>query len=452
MNRKYLLSEENMPKAWYNMIADLPVPLPPALHPGTLQPITASDLSPIFADELIKQEVSRERYIEIPPEVLDILRMWRPTPLKRAYRLEKALDTPAKIYYKDESVSPSGSHKLNTAVAQAYYNKKQGIETLATETGAGQWGSALSQACQFFGLNCRVYMVRISFDQKPHRKTLMRINGAEVIASPSNRTEVGRRLLAENPNTSGSLGMAISEAVEDTVTSKNTRYTLGSVLNHVLLHQTVIGEEAIKQMEMTGDVPDYVIGCCGGGSNFAGLGFSFLKEKFAGKNKAEIIAVEPAACPTLTRGLYAYDFGDTGCLTPLLKQYTLGHNFVPSGIHAGGLRYHGVATLVAVLHKEGLLKSEAYNQNEVFKSAIIFARAEGIIPAPESSHAIHSAVVKALECKESGQAKTILFNLSGHGHFDMSSYEAYCDGKLEDIPLPQEIIDQAEKCIPKVDQ
>lgn len=426
-----------MPKKWYNVAADLPSPPPPPLHPGTRQPIGPDDLSPLFPMSLILQEVSQDRFIDIPEPVLEALTLWRPTPLIRAHRLEKALGTPAKIYYKYEGVSPTGSHKPNTAVAQAYYNKQEGIKRLATETGAGQWGSSLAFAAALFGLECKVYMVRISFEQKPYRKALMESYGAQIVASPSSDTQAGRAVLAEIPDTPGSLGIAISEAVEDAATREDTKYSLGSVLNHVLLHQTIIGQEAIKQLEANGDYPDKVIGCVGGGSNFAGIAFPFMRDKINGK-QIDFIATEPASCPTLTKGEYRYDFGDTAQLTPLMPMYTLGHSFVPPAIHAGGLRYHGDAPLLCHLVKEGLIGAEAYTQVEVFESAIIFARNEGIIPAPESNHAVHGAIKHARQAKEEGKETTILFNLSGHGFFDMAAYTNYLAGNLVDHSMTEE--------------
>ncbi|HUW61172.1 MAG TPA: TrpB-like pyridoxal phosphate-dependent enzyme [Candidatus Bathyarchaeia archaeon] len=446
-----LLDPSKMPDAWYNIIPDLPAPFPPPLHPGTHQPVNPSDLAVLFPPGLIEQEASGQSMISIPGEILDVYRLYRPTPLRRALRLEKALGTPAKIYYKNESVSPSGSHKLNTAIAQAYYNKIAGVNELTTETGAGQWGTALSIACAFFNMKCTVFMVRVSYNQKPYRRSLMQTYGARVVSSPSEETDFGKKILAEQPDTTGSLGIAISEAIEVAAKSGGTKkYSLGSVLNHVLLHQTIIGEEAKMQMESVGDYPDVVIGCCGGGSNFAGLSFPFAKDKLRDGKKIDFIGVEPAACPTLTRGLYAYDFGDTGMMTPLLKQYTLGHNFIPPGIHAGGLRYHGIATLLAVLVREKVMRAVACLQNPCFEAAVTFARAEGIIPAPETAHAIRIVIDEALKCKESGEKKTILFNFSGHGHFDMTAYDAYFSGKLEDYALEQRVIDAAEECIPKV--
>lgn len=445
------LDARRMPDAWYNITADLPKPMEPALHPATHRPLEASDLEPIFPKELIRQEMSSERWVSIPGEVMDIYRLWRPTPLRRAYRLERALDTPARIYYKNESVSPGGSHKINTAVPQVYYNKREGIVEMTTETGAGQWGTALSIASSMFGVKCTVYMVRVSYEQKPYRRILMQSYGGRVVPSPSDTTESGRAFLAQAPDTNGSLGMAISEAVEVAARSGGTvKYGLGSVLNHVLLHQSVIGLEARLQLESVGEYPDVVIGCCGGGSNLGGIAFPFVRDLLTNGRQTEFLAVEPTACPTLTRGLYAYDYGDTARLTPLLKQYTLGHNFLPPGIHAGGLRYHGVAQQVAFLVKEGYMKARAYPQTPVFEACLLFARQEGILPAPESGHAIRAAIDEALRCKESGEARTILFNLSGHGNFDMSAYEAYFSGKLTDYDLEDAILREAEKAIPKV--
>ncbi|MCP4641749.1 MAG: TrpB-like pyridoxal phosphate-dependent enzyme [bacterium] len=447
-----LLDQSKLPDAWYNIIPDLKNPMAPPLHPGTMQPLGPTDLEALFPPALIAQEMSQEPMISIPGEVMDAYRLWRPTPLRRAYRLEKALDTPAKIFYKNESVSPSGSHKINTAVPQAYYNKEAGIMELTTETGAGQWGTALSIACSMFDMKCTVYMVRVSFSQKPYRRSLMQAYGGSVIASPSETTDYGKQVLAQDPDTTGSLGIAISEAIEVAAKSGGKiKYSLGSVLNHVLLHQTIIGEEAIMQMDSVGEYPDTVIGCCGGGSNFAGLAFPYAKDKLRNGKDIDFIAVEPTACPTLTRGLYAYDFGDTGKMTPLLKQYTLGHDFVPPGIHAGGLRYHGVAQQIAQLVREGVMRGVAYYQNPCFEAAKLFARCEGIIPAPESSHAIKATVDEALKAKEEGKAKTILFNLSGHGHFDMSSYDAFHSGKLVDFDLDEDKLKQAENAIPQVE-
>lgn len=441
------LSERDLPKAWYNVAADLPAPLAPPLNPATLQPVGPADLAVIFPMALLEQEMSAAGSISIPEPVLDILRLWRPTPLVRARRLEKALGTPAKIYYKNESVSPAGSHKPNTSVAQAYYNQQAGIKRLATETGAGQWGSALAFACNAFGLECMVYMVRCSYDQKPHRRTMMQAWGATCIPSPSDRTNAGRKILAEDPDTPGSLGIAISEAVEDAVGRKDTNYSLGSVLNHVLLHQTVIGQEAIAQLKIAGAFPDIVVACCGGGSNFAGLAFPFVPEKAAGKN-IRLIAVEPTACPTMTKGVYAYDFGDKGGMTPLLKMDTLGHDFIPPGIHAGGLRYHGMAPLVSLLHREGVVEAVSYPQLKCFEAAITFARSEGTIVAPETSHAVACVIDEALKAKEEGKEKTILFNLSGHGHFDMAAYDKYFAKELQDYEYPEEKIKEALKHLP----
>ncbi|MGH2425717.1 MAG: TrpB-like pyridoxal phosphate-dependent enzyme [bacterium] len=439
---KITLDESRIPKAWYNIVADLPVPLAPVIHPGTKQPIGPNDLAPLFPMELILQEVSTQREVPIPEPVRDVYRLWRPTPLYRARRLERALDTPARIYYKYEGVSPAGSHKPNTAVAQAFYNKQAGVRRLTTETGAGQWGSALALACRFFDLECTVYMVKVSYDQKPYRKVMMQTWGAEVIPSPSDRTRAGRDILERNPESPGSLGIAISEAVEDAATHDDTKYSLGSVLNHVLMHQTVIGQEAKEQMEMAGDYPDVVIGCIGGGSNMAGLTFPFLRDKFKG-NQVRIVAVEPEACPTLTRGEYLYDFGDTAATTPLLKMYTLGHTFVPPAIHAGGLRYHGDAPLVCLLYHHKFIEAVAYAQRPVFDAAMQFARTEGILPAPEAAHAIRKAIDEALQCKREGRARTILFNLSGHGHFDLLAYEEYLTGRLEDYAYPRQQIQEA---------
>ncbi len=429
---KYLLDEKDIPTHWYNIMADLPEPLAPPLHPGTGQPIGPEDLAPLFPMELIKQEVSAEREIVIPDEVRDIYKQWRPTPMFRARRLERALDTPAKIYYKYEGVSPAGSHKPNTAIAQAYYNKAEGITKLSTETGAGQWGSSLAFAGALFGLEVDVYMVKVSFQQKPYRKALMESYGARCVASPSDETEAGRAILQDSPNSAGSLGIAISEAVEIAATRDDTKYSLGSVLNHVLMHQTVVGQEAVKQLEMAGDYPDVVVGCTGGGSNFAGITFPFLGEKLRGGKDVKVIAVEPAACPTLTRGKYAYDFGDTGHLTPLVKMHTLGSTFIPPGFHAGGLRYHGMAPLVSHVQELDLISSKAYHQTECFAAGIQFAHEEGILPAPEANHAVKGAIDEALRCKEEGKSETILFNLCGHGHFDMQAYMDYFAGNLED--------------------
>ncbi|NPV28582.1 MAG: TrpB-like pyridoxal phosphate-dependent enzyme [Firmicutes bacterium] len=447
---KVTLEEKEIPQAWYNIQADMPELPPPPLNPATRQPVAPEDLAAIFPPDLIAQEVARERWIEIPGEVLDIYRLWRPTPLYRAKRLEEALRTPAKIFYKYEGVSPAGSHKPNTAVAQVYYNKKAGIRRLTTETGAGQWGSALSLACSFFGLDCTVYMVRVSYEQKPYRRSFMEVYGARVIPSPSPETAAGLRVLAEHPDSLGSLGIAISEAVEDAARHEDTNYSLGSVLNHVLLHQTIIGLEARSQMEKAGFYPDIVIGCHGGGSNFAGLAFPFLRDKFQGK-KIRVVAVEPLACPTLTKGEYLYDFGDTAGLTPLMRMYTLGHDFVPPGIHAGGLRYHGAAPLVSKLYHDGYIEARAYGQTDVFRSAVLFARTEGILPAPESAHAIHAAVVEAEAAREAGEKKVILFNLSGHGHFDLTAYDAYLENRLDNITFSPEMLAESLKTVPKLD-
>jgi len=439
MEQKILLEEREMPTAYYNILPDLPDPMAPPLHPGTGQPIGPQDLAAIFPMELIKQEVSTERYIDIPEEVQRIYRIYRPTPLMRAFALEKVLDTPAEIYYKYEGVSPSGSHKPNTAIPQAYYNKQAGIKRLATETGAGQWGSSLAFACKLFGLECKVYMVKVSYHQKPYRRSLIHLWGGEVVSSPSTDTAAGRAVLAEHPDSPGSLGIAISEAVEDAVSREDTNYSLGSVLNHVLLHQTVIGLEAMKQLEKVDRFPDMVIGCVGGGSNFGGIALPFVREKIKGK-KVRAIAVEPASCPTLTRGEYRYDFGDIAKMTPLLPMYTLGHTFVPPSIHAGGLRYHGMAPILSRLLRSNLIEARAYMQNDIFKAAVLFAQNEGIIPAPESAHAIKAAVDEALLARKEGKKKVILFNLSGHGHFDMSAYDAYFAGRLEDHEMhPEEI-------------
>jgi len=443
--------KSGIPTKWYNIAADLPKPLDPPLHPATGKPIGPEALAPIFPMALIEQEVSQQRWIEIPKELLEIYSLWRPTPLKRARRLEQALGTPAKIYYKHEGVSGPGSHKPNTAVAQAYYNKKEGVERLATETGAGQWGSALSFATQLFGLKCTVYMVRVSYDQKPYRRSLMHIWGAEVIPSPSNRTDYGKKVLAEDPKTPGSLGIAISEALEDTIKHSDTKYSLGSVLNHVLLHQSVIGLEAKRQMAELGEYPDVIVGCVGGGSNFAGLAFPFLEDKLTGKKpNLRAIAAEPLACPSVTKGLYAYDFGDTSGMTPLLRMMTLGHTFIPAPLHAGGLRYHGMAPLVSLLAREKVIEAIALHQNASFEAAVQFAKVEGLVPAPETAHAIRAVVDLALECKKTGQEMTILFNWSGHGHFDLSAYDAYLAGKLQDYEYPTEKIKEALAHLPKV--
>jgi tryptophan synthase beta chain len=447
---QYRLPQSRIPKAWYNIQPDLPKPLAPVLHPGTLKPIGPDDLAPLFPMSLILQEVGMEREIEIPGEVRQVYAQWRPSPLFRARRLEKSLDTPARIYYKYEGVSPAGSHKPNTAVAQAYYNQKDGTKRLSTETGAGQWGSALAMACAFFGLECKVYMVRVSYNQKPYRRALMDVFGASVTASPSGETESGRAILAQNPESNGSLGIAISEAVEVAAKDPHTKYALGSVLNHVLLHQTVIGLEAMEQMALADDEPDVIVGCTGGGSNFAGLVLPYLGRKIKGQSRARVIAVEPAACPSLTKGKFTYDFGDTGHLTPLVKMHTLGSTFIPPGIHAGGLRYHGMAPLVSHVMDLGLIEAIAVQQLDAFAAGIQFARAEGIVPAPEANHAIAAAIGEALRAKEEGQQRTILFNLSGHGNFDMQSYIDYQAGKLQNYDYPAEEIAMALAGLPAV--
>jgi tryptophan synthase beta chain len=449
MDTKYLLGENQIPTHWYNVIPDLPGPPAPVLHPGTAKPITPQDLLPLFPMGLIEQEVSPERWIKIPDPVREAYRVWRPAPLFRARRLEAALKTPAKIYYKYEGVSPAGSHKPNTAVPQAYYNKIFGTKRIATETGAGQWGTSMAMAAQMFGLECTVYMVKISFQQKPYRKSMMQLWGAKVIASPSPETNAGRAALAADPNNMGSLGLAISEAVEDAATHEDTRYSLGSVLNHVCMHQTVIGLEAKEQLKLAGDYPDVVIGCHGGGSNFAGIAFPFVADKAAGK-KVRILAVEPTSCPTLTKGVYAFDYGDTARMAPIAKMYTLGHDFMPPGIHAGGLRYHGASPLVSQLLNAGVIEARAVPQLAAFDAAVQFARTELIIPAPESSHAIRGAIDEALRAKEEGKERTILFNLSGHGHVDMAAYDAYFAGKLEDFEYPAEKVKESLAHLPKV--
>jgi tryptophan synthase beta chain len=448
--KKFILPESEIPDQWYNIAADLKNPPSPPLHPATLQPIGPEALAPLFPMELIKQEVSQERYIPIPDEVREIYRIWRPSPLIRATVLEKALDTPARIYYKYEGVSPSGSHKPNTAVAQAYYNKQEGVKRIATETGAGQWGSSLAFACQKFGIEAKVYMVKVSYTQKPYRRSMMHVWGSSVVASPSPDTNSGRAILASDPNSDGSLGIAISEAVEDAAMREDTKYSLGSVLNHVLLHQTIIGQEAMKQMAMAGDYPDVVVGCAGGGSNAAGLMFPFLKERLDGKKSTRFLAVEPTSCPSLTKGEYRYDFGDTAGLTPLMKMYTLGHTFMPPGIHAGGLRYHAMAPLICQLYDEGYLEAKAYPQNPCFEAAVLFAQTEGIIAAPESSHAIRAAIDEALAAKEEGRGRTILFNLSGHGFLDLQAYDDYLAGRLVDDEYPAEKVKEAMKALPVV--
>lgn len=449
---KFTLDEKDMPTRWYNISADLPEPLPPVLHPGTGKPIGPQDLARLFPMELIKQEVSTERYIEIPEEVQNIFKLWRPTALFRARRLEKFLDTPAKIFYKYEGISPPGSHKPNTSVAQVYYNKKEGIKRIATETGAGQWGSALAFGGSCFGVEIKVYMVRVSYEQKPYRRIMMETWGAKCVPSPSSDTKAGRDMLAKDPSCPGSLGLAISEAVEDAVTHDDTHYSLGSVLNHVLLHQTIIGLEARQvMMEKADAYPDIVVGCIGGGSNFAGLCLPFVKDKIEKKHpKLQVIAVEPASCPSITKGPYAYDFGDNVGLTPLLKMYTLGHSFIPPPVHAGGLRYHGMAPIVSHLHKLGLIEARAEHQLATFKAGVTFARTEGIVSAPETNHAIKVVIDEAIKCRESGEAKTILFNHSGHGHFDMGAYEAYLAGRLQDYEYPEEKVREALAQLPKV--
>jgi tryptophan synthase beta chain len=443
---KFILEESQLPRRWYNIAPDLPSAPKPVLHPGTGEPVGPDDLAPLFPMALIEQEVSQEPEIAIPEEILDLYSIWRPTPLYRAHRLEAALGTRSRIFYKYEGVSPPGSHKPNTAVAQAFYNKQEGRTRLATETGAGQWGSALAFATKLLGLECKVYMVKISYEQKPNRRSMIHAWGAEIVASPSEETQAGRAILAEHPDSPGSLGIAISEAVEDAAQRDDTAYSLGSVLNHVLLHQTVIGQEALAQMELAGAFPDVVIGCVGGGSNFAGLAFPFLREKIAGR-EIDVLACEPTACPTLTRGIFAYDFGDTSKLTPLVAMHTLGHDFVPAPIHAGGLRYHGVAPLISQLALDGLIRAEAYLQNDVFASAVLFAGSEGILPAPEAAHAIHGTVETARKADEAGEERTILFNLSGHGHFDMGAYDKYFSGDLEDVALDEEEMERALRAL-----
>ena len=447
---KYLLPEEQIPKTWYNLVADLPSPPPPPLHPGTLQPLGPDDLAPLFPMSLIEQEVSAEREIEIPGPVREIYKQWRPSPLYRARRLEKVLNTPAKIYYKYEGVSPAGSHKPNTAVAQAFYNAEAGIRKISTETGAGQWGSSLAFAGALFGIEIQVFMVKVSYDQKPYRRALMETYGARCIASPSNETEVGRAILSRTPDSTGSLGIAISEAVEIAATRDDTKYALGSVLNHVLLHQTVVGKEAMLQMEMAGDYPDVIVACTGGGSNFAGIVFPFLGAQLRGGRKTRIVAIEPAACPSLTKGQYAYDFGDTGHLTPLVKMHTLGSTFIPPAVHAGGLRYHGMAPLVSHIRQLGLIEARAYKQTEVFDAGVMFARAEGIVPAPEANHAVKGAIDEAIRCREEGKSRTILFNLCGHGHFDMQAYTDYFSGKLTDQEYDESELAMALAGLPSV--
>lgn len=448
---RFSLNESDLPKFWYNINADSPVPPTPVLHPGTLEPVTPDFLSVLFPMDLIMQEISTERYIEIPEEVREIYKLYRPTPLLRARRLEKALGTPAHIYYKNEGVSPAGSHKPNTAIPQAFYNKIAGTKALTTETGAGQWGSALSLACSFFGLDLEVYMVKVSYNSKPYRRIFMETFGAQVYASPTDRTNYGRSVLADDPNNPGSLGMAISEAVEVAATSNGAKkYSLGSVLNHVLLHQSVIGEEALKQMDMANEYPDVVIGCAGGGSNFAGIAYPFLRENLKNGKRARIVAVEPAATPSLTKGVYAFDYGDTAKMAPIVKMHTLGHDFIPPSIHAGGLRYHGMAPSICALYDAGHISAVAVKQRATFEAAVQFAKAEGIIPAPESAHAIRAAIDEALDAKEKGEKRVILFNLSGHGNFDMMAYEAYLGGKLEDYEYPAEAVKASLAKLPQV--
>ncbi len=453
MNTKtrYLLDESDLPEFWYNINADMPVPPTPVLHPQTKEPVTPEFLNVLFPMELIQQEVSTERYIEIPEEVREIYKLWRPTPLIRARRLEQALDTPAHIYFKNEGTSAAGSHKPNTAIAQAYYNKKEGVKALATETGAGQWGSALSLACNFFDLDLEVYMVKISYNQKPYRRVMMETYGAQVFASPSDRTNFGRSILAEDPDSPGSLGIAISEAVETAATSNGRKkYSLGSVLNHVLLHQTVVGEETLKQMDLAGEYPDVVIGCVGGGSNYSGLAYPFMRQNLLEDRRTRFVAVEPTATPTLTKGLYAFDYGDTAKMAPIVKMFTLGHRFVPPPIHAGGLRYHGMAPSLCALFDAGYIEAVAVTQLPTFEAAILFARSEGIIPAPETAHAIRVAIDEALDAKEKGEERVILFNFSGHGHFDMTAYQTYLAGELVDYEYPAEAVKEAMKDLPEV--
>ncbi len=430
---RFTLSQSDIPRQWYNLLADFPEPLPPPLHPTTREPMPPDALQAIFPENLVQQEMCPDRWVEVPEEVRDIYALWRPTPLLRAVRLEKALQTPAHIYYKYEGASPAGSHKPNTSVAQAYYNKVAGTKRLASETGAGQWGSSLAFACSFFGLECNVYMVKLSYQQKPYRRLLMNTWGGSVHSSPSDKTEFGRKLLAEDPDCPGSLGIAISEAIEDTMKTPGTKYSLGSVLNHVCLHQSVIGLEAIKQMEQAGEEPDSIYGCAGGGSNFAGIAFPFIERKIREKKDYRIVAVEPTACPTLTKGELRYDFGDTAETTPLLQMYTLGHQFMPPSIHAGGLRYHGMAPMVSHALKLGLIEAQAYHQTEIFKAATLFARNEGVVPAPESAHAVSAVVKEAVEAREAGVKRVILFNLSGHGLLDLNAYESHLSGKLQDV-------------------
>jgi tryptophan synthase beta chain len=449
--RTFLLDESRLPKAWYNINADMPVPAQPVLHPGTKEPVTPDFLGVLFPMNIVMQEVSPERWVEIPEPVREIYRLWRPTPMCRALRLEKDLDTPAHIYYKNECVSPVGSHKPNTAVAQAFFNREAGTKALATETGAGQWGSALAMACSMFGLALEVFMVKVSYQQKPYRRIIMENFGANVFASPTDRTSFGKKVLEGDPDSPGSLGIAISEAVEVAATSGGKKkYSLGSVLGHVMMHQTVIGLEALEQMEMAGEYPDVVIGCAGGGSNFSGFAFPFLHKNLTQGKKTRIVAVEPASCPTLTKGRYAFDYGDTAAMAPIVKMYTLGHTFVPPGIHAGGLRYHGMSPLVSALLAHGDIEARSARQLETFEAAVRFSKAEGIIPAPESAHAIRAAIDEALVCKKTGERKVIAFNLSGHGHFDMTAYQSYHHGLLEDYEYPDHAVEEAMAHLPKV--
>ena len=447
---KYLLEENKIPKTWYNIAADLPKPLAPPLHPGTLKPIGPDDLAPLFPMALIGQEVSQEREIEIPEPVRNIYKQWRPSPLFRAKKLETTLDTPAKIYYKYEGVSPTGSHKPNTAVAQAFYNKEEGTKKIVTETGAGQWGSSLAFACSLFKIDLDVYMVKVSFEQKPYRKMLMQTYGARCVASPSNETNTGKAILKKDPNNPGSLGIAISEAIEMAAQKDDTKYSLGSVLNHVLMHQTVVGKEAMIQMEMAGDYPDILVGCTGGGSNFSGLAFPFIGKKFRDNQNIKVIACEPRSCPSLTKGKYVYDFGDTGHLTPLVKMHTLGSQFIPPATHSGGLRYHGMAPMVSHLKELGIIEAKAFGQKECFEAGIKFANVEGIVPAPEATHAVKGAMDAAIECKKNGQSKTILFNLCGHGHFDMQAYADYFDNKLAEDVYNEVEVNKALESLPKI--
>jgi len=447
---KYFLEESKMPKTWYNIAADLPKPMEPPLHPGTLKPIGPDDLAPLFPMALIGQEVSQDREIEIPEPVRNIYKQWRPSPLFRARNLEKFLDTPAKIYYKYEGVSPTGSHKPNTAVAQAFFNKEEGTKKITTETGAGQWGSSLAFACQIFGIELDVYMVKVSFEQKPYRKLIMQTYGASCFASPSDRTDSGKAILAKDPNNTGSLGIAISEAVEMAAKDPNTKYSLGSVLNHVLMHQTIVGNEALLQMEMAGDYPDILVGCTGGGSNFSGLVFPFLGKKFRENKNTRVIACEPKSCPSLTKGKYVYDFGDTGRLTPLVKMHTLGSQFIPPATHSGGLRYHGMAPMVSHLKEIGAIEAQSFGQKECFEAGVSFARAEGIVPAPEATHAVKGAIAAAMECKKNGESKTILFNLCGHGHFDMKAYGDYFENNLAEDKYDEAGVNKALEELPKI--